>query len=195
MSVPSHCELLAQATDELIAYAKDVPFQAPQSIYVGNRGGRPLYTADAIRDDLATNMRYTVRWFDALTVMQEMGAHVLIEAPPGGVDRHRARIPAGDRRARSQHFLVRSTRGHRATASRYELNEPIRVRQHASAFLDQLPPHRPRILIARIPRDTRCREHADIGIVTVIHRDVDRRRQRAHLQLPQFTIAQIRLDK
>jgi malonate decarboxylase epsilon subunit len=62
-----------------------VPFQTPQSTYVGNRGGRPLYTADAIRDDLATNMRYTVRWFDALTVMQEMGARVLIEAPPGQV--------------------------------------------------------------------------------------------------------------
>lgn len=85
VSVPSHCELLAHATDELIAYARDVPFYTPQSTYVGNRGGRPLYTADAIRDDLATNMRYTVRWFDALTVMQEMGARVLIEAPPGQV--------------------------------------------------------------------------------------------------------------
>jgi malonate decarboxylase epsilon subunit len=30
-------------------------------------------------------MRYTVRWFDALTVMQEMGARVSIEAPPGQV--------------------------------------------------------------------------------------------------------------
>lgn len=85
VSVPSHCELLAHATDELVAYAQDVPFHAPQSIYIGNRGGRPLYTAQAIRDDLATNMCYTVRWFDALTVMQEMGAHVLIEAPPGQV--------------------------------------------------------------------------------------------------------------
>ncbi|WP_144137609.1 malonate decarboxylase subunit epsilon [Paraburkholderia sp. BCC1884] len=85
VSVPSHCELLAHASDELVAYAREVPFQAPRSTYVGNRGGRPLYTADAIRDDLATNMRYTVRWFDALTVMQEMGARVLIEAPPGQV--------------------------------------------------------------------------------------------------------------
>ncbi|MFM0046661.1 malonate decarboxylase subunit epsilon [Paraburkholderia sediminicola] len=85
VSVPSHCELLAHATDELVAYAQEVPFHAPQSIYIGNRGGRPLYKAQAIRDDLATNMRYTVRWFDALTVMQEMGAHVLIEAPPGQV--------------------------------------------------------------------------------------------------------------
>ncbi|HEX3378679.1 MAG TPA: malonate decarboxylase subunit epsilon, partial [Paraburkholderia sp.] len=85
VSVPSHCELLAQATDELLAYASGVSFHAPRSTYIGNRGGRPLYTADAIRDDLATNMRYTVRWFDALTAMQEMGARVLIEAPPGQV--------------------------------------------------------------------------------------------------------------
>ncbi|CAB3707727.1 malonate decarboxylase subunit epsilon [Paraburkholderia rhynchosiae] len=85
VSVPSHCELLAHATGELVAYARSIPFHAPQSIYVGNRGGRPLYTADAIREDLATNMRYTVRWFDALTVMQEMGARVSIEAPPGQV--------------------------------------------------------------------------------------------------------------
>jgi malonate decarboxylase epsilon subunit len=85
VSVPSHCELLAQASDELLAYASEVPFNPPRSTYMGNRGGRPLYTADAIRDDLATNIRYTVRWFDALTAMQEMGARVLIEAPPGQV--------------------------------------------------------------------------------------------------------------
>jgi malonate decarboxylase epsilon subunit len=85
VSVPSHCELLAQASDELLAYSRELPFQRPSSIYIGNRGGRPLYTADAIREDLATNMRYTVRWFDGLTAMQEMGASVLIEAPPGQV--------------------------------------------------------------------------------------------------------------
>jgi malonate decarboxylase epsilon subunit len=85
VSVPSHCELLAPAADALAAYARDVPFHAPQSLYIGNRGGRPLHTADAIREDLVTNMRHTVRWFDALTVMVEMGARVLLEAPPGQV--------------------------------------------------------------------------------------------------------------
>ena len=85
VSVPSHCELLAHASDELTVYARSIPFRAPHGVYIGNRGGRPLYTADAIRDDLATNMRYTVRWFDALTVMQEMGVRVAIEAPPGQV--------------------------------------------------------------------------------------------------------------
>jgi malonate decarboxylase epsilon subunit len=85
VSVPSHCELLAAAADALGEYARNVRFNAPSSLYVGNRGGRTLHTADAIRDDLATNMRYTVRWFDALTVMVEMGAKVFVEASPGQV--------------------------------------------------------------------------------------------------------------
>lgn len=85
VSVPSHCELLADAADELTRFARDVPFQAPHSLYIGNRGGRPLHTAEAIREDLSTNMRYTVRWFDALSVMIEMGAQVVFEAPPGQV--------------------------------------------------------------------------------------------------------------
>jgi len=85
VSVPSHCELLAAAADALTEYARNIRFNAPSSLYVGNRGGRVLHTADAIRDDLATNMRYTVRWFDALTVMIEMGANVFVEASPGQV--------------------------------------------------------------------------------------------------------------
>jgi malonate decarboxylase epsilon subunit len=85
VSVPSHCELLAQASDELLAYAADIPFRTPRAVYVGNRTARPLRTAEAIRGDLATNMRYTVRWFDALTGIIELGATVLVEAPPGQV--------------------------------------------------------------------------------------------------------------
>ncbi|HTR07158.1 MAG TPA: malonate decarboxylase subunit epsilon [Paraburkholderia sp.] len=85
VSVPSHCELLADAAETLTTWARDIPFQTPRGVYVDNRGGRPLYSADAIRADLATNMRYTVRWYDALTVMIESGASVLVEAPPGQV--------------------------------------------------------------------------------------------------------------
>lgn len=85
VSVPSHCALLAQAADALSAYARDVAFAAPVSGYVGNRRARLLSTADAVRDDLASNMRYTVRWFDAMSVMVEMGVKVFVEAPPGQV--------------------------------------------------------------------------------------------------------------
>ncbi|MBB3260607.1 malonate decarboxylase epsilon subunit [Paraburkholderia bannensis] len=85
VSVPSHCELLTDAAGELVAWSRDIPFRTPERAYIDNRGGRPLYSGDAIRTDLATNMRYTVRWFDALTVMVESGATVLVEAPPGQV--------------------------------------------------------------------------------------------------------------
>ncbi|NIE68685.1 malonate decarboxylase subunit epsilon [Burkholderia sp. Ax-1719] len=85
VSVPSHCELLADAAEQLVAWSRDIPFRLPEGAYIDNRGGRPLYSGDAIRADLATNMRYTVRWFDALTVMVESGATVLVETPPGQV--------------------------------------------------------------------------------------------------------------
>jgi malonate decarboxylase epsilon subunit len=85
VSVPSHCALLAHASDALLADSASVPFSAPRSMYIGNRGARPLPSAQAIREDLVTNMRYPVRWFDSLSVMIEMGATVLVEAPPGQV--------------------------------------------------------------------------------------------------------------
>lgn len=85
VTVPSHCQLLDDATDEFVAWCKDIPFRTPHAVYVDNRGGRPLRDADAIRADLATNMRHTVRWFDALTMMVESGATVFVEAPPGEV--------------------------------------------------------------------------------------------------------------
>ena len=85
VSVPSHCELLSKASDALKAYAADIPFRTPKHVYVGNRRARALHRGEDIRDDLATNMRYTVRWFDALTTIVERGATVLVEAPPGQV--------------------------------------------------------------------------------------------------------------
>lgn len=85
VTVPSHCELLDDAADQLLAWSNDIPFRTPHRVYVDNRGGRPLSSADAIRADLATNMRETVRWFDALTLMIESGVTVLVEAPPGEV--------------------------------------------------------------------------------------------------------------
>ena len=84
-SVPSHCALLAQASEALVEFAQTIPFRAPRAQYVGNRTARVLHNGDAIRDDLATNMRYTVRWYDALTLMVELGTTRFVEAPPGQV--------------------------------------------------------------------------------------------------------------
>lgn len=85
VAIPSHCELFDDEAGQLEAWSREIPFYAPQGVYVDNRGGRPLHTGEEIRLDLAMNMRHTVRWFDALTVMVESGASVFVEAPPGQV--------------------------------------------------------------------------------------------------------------
>jgi malonate decarboxylase epsilon subunit len=36
-----------------------------------------------VRLDLATNLRYPVRWHDSTVVLSELGARVFVEMPPG----------------------------------------------------------------------------------------------------------------
>lgn len=83
VSVPSHCVLLESAAQRLIEAARDVRVETPRIAYVGNRGARVLRRADAIREDLATNLRYPVRWHDSTIALSERGANVFVEMPPG----------------------------------------------------------------------------------------------------------------
>lgn len=83
VSVPSHCILLDDAARELTEAASKIAFRAPSIPYIGNRGARPLRQPDAIRNDLATNLRYPVRWHDSTIVLSELGVKVFVEMPPG----------------------------------------------------------------------------------------------------------------
>ncbi|SAK39250.1 malonate decarboxylase subunit epsilon [Caballeronia ptereochthonis] len=83
VSVPSHCVLLEDAAAHLADAARDVRVDTPRIAYVGNRGARVLRRADAIREDLATNLRYPVRWHDSTIALSELGASVFVEMPPG----------------------------------------------------------------------------------------------------------------
>jgi len=83
VSVPSHCVLLDDAARELTEAASKNTFHTPTIPYISNRGARPLRQADAIRTDLATNLRYPVRWHDTTIVLGELGAQVFVEMPPG----------------------------------------------------------------------------------------------------------------
>jgi malonyl CoA-acyl carrier protein transacylase len=53
--------------------------------FLTSGGGRALYDADPIREDLATSIAHPVRWFDALEVMRELGTNLFIEMAPGHV--------------------------------------------------------------------------------------------------------------
>jgi malonate decarboxylase epsilon subunit len=88
VSVPSHCPLLQPVADRLEQLMAVVVLKPPSIPYVSNRGARPLYDAEAIRQDLATGVAHPVRWYDSLEVMQELGADVFIEMAPGHVSTH-----------------------------------------------------------------------------------------------------------
>jgi malonate decarboxylase epsilon subunit len=85
VSVPSHCPLLQPVAERLVRAMATLPLRPPAMLYVSNRGGRALRDADAIREDLATNVAHPVRWYDTVEVLRELGATLFLEMAPGHV--------------------------------------------------------------------------------------------------------------
>ena len=85
VSEPSHCPLLEPVADALRKTMLSMHFQTPKLTYVGNVTGSALRSAEAISQDLASNIAHGVRWYDATTVLVELGCRLFLEMPPGHV--------------------------------------------------------------------------------------------------------------
>ena len=85
ISEPSHCALLEPVADALRKTILSIQLQTPKLIYIGNVTGRALRSAEAISEDLAENIAHGVRWYDATTVLVELGCALFLEMPPGHV--------------------------------------------------------------------------------------------------------------
>src|SRR5258708_31247925 len=85
VSEPSHCPLLQPVADTLTKSLHALHLHESKLIYVGNVTGRALRTEKAISEDLATNIAHGVRWYDATTVLKELGCRLFLEMPPGHV--------------------------------------------------------------------------------------------------------------
>jgi malonate decarboxylase epsilon subunit len=85
VSEPSHCPLLEPVADALRDSLQAIHLQPPKTVYVGNVTGRALRSAEAISEDLASNIAHGVRWYDATTVLDELGFRLFLEMPPGHV--------------------------------------------------------------------------------------------------------------
>jgi malonate decarboxylase epsilon subunit len=84
VSEPSHCPLLEPVAATLTKSLQSIHLQNPKLIYVGNVTGRALRTAEAISEDLASNIAHGVRWYDATTVLVELGCRLFLEMPLAG---------------------------------------------------------------------------------------------------------------
>ena len=85
VSVPSHCELLAEPAQKLVEAFSQVTLSRPRCAYLSGSTGRVLWQPEKIADDLAMNMARTVRWQEAVVAANEREARLAIEMPPGGV--------------------------------------------------------------------------------------------------------------
>jgi malonate decarboxylase, epsilon subunit len=85
VSVPSHCELLAEPAKKLVQAFSTVTLSRPHYAYLSGSTGRVLWQPERIADDLAMNMARTVRWQDAVVSANEREARLAIEMPPGGI--------------------------------------------------------------------------------------------------------------
>ena len=101
VSVPSHCALMNDVAAQLTAAIADVTVSRPRIPYMGNVGGRVLREAADVAQDLATNVAHTVRWYDSMTVLYELGVRTFFEAPPGNTLTGIAKEAFDDVKARS----------------------------------------------------------------------------------------------
>ncbi|MFU0888064.1 malonate decarboxylase subunit epsilon [Kluyvera sichuanensis] len=85
VSVPSHCELLAEPAQKLVEAFSHVTLSRPRYAYLSGSTGRVLWQPERIADDLAMNMARTVRWQEAVISANEREARLAIEMPPGGI--------------------------------------------------------------------------------------------------------------
>ncbi|WP_289140127.1 malonate decarboxylase subunit epsilon [uncultured Brevibacillus sp.] len=85
VSVPSHCQLLNQVSEELMSALEKTAIREPIVPYAANVHARILKDAGAIRTDLALSVAKPVRWHDATTLLYELGARLFVEMSPGHV--------------------------------------------------------------------------------------------------------------
>lgn len=85
VSVPSHCELLAEPAQRLAQAFSRVTLSRPHCAYLSGSTGRVLWQPERIAEDLAMNMARTVRWQEAMIAANEREARLAIEMPPGGI--------------------------------------------------------------------------------------------------------------
>ena len=85
VSVPSHCELMRPAAEELAGSLADIPFRAPSVPVVGNADVLPYEGAQEIRLGLARQLYSPVRWTETIRDLISRGSSSVIECGPGKV--------------------------------------------------------------------------------------------------------------
>ncbi|NLF10673.1 MAG: ACP S-malonyltransferase [Anaerolineaceae bacterium] len=82
VSIPAHSPLMASVVREYRAAVDDTNFCLPVIPVVANISARPLLTVDEIRDELAGQFTWPVRWTASVQWMVEQGVEKFVEIGP-----------------------------------------------------------------------------------------------------------------
>ena len=85
VSIAAHSPLMASVVEDYRAAVEGTPFRPPDTPVVANISARPLTTPAEIRDELAGQLTWPVRWTDSMQWMVEQGITRFVEVGPGDV--------------------------------------------------------------------------------------------------------------
>lgn len=85
VSVPSHCELMKPAAEQLRAALKAIDFNTPTVAVINNVDVSANSDEEAIKDALVRQLYYPVRWTESVEKLATMGIDVAYEVGPGKV--------------------------------------------------------------------------------------------------------------
>jgi [acyl-carrier-protein] S-malonyltransferase len=104
VSIAAHSPLMATVVAEYRAAVEATPFRLPEIPVVANISARPLLSADEIRDELAGQLTWPVRWTASVQWMIEQGVTCFVEIGPkdvlsklvGRIDENVEAVSVGD---------------------------------------------------------------------------------------------------
>ena len=85
VSVPSHCELMRPAAEQMKPLLDSVEITAPAIPVIHNADVATHQAADSIRDALLRQLYNPVRWVESVQHVAAMGVDTLVECGPGKV--------------------------------------------------------------------------------------------------------------
>lgn len=85
LTIPSHCPLMDGVSRRLRAAMQSRALRPPLVPYVSNHRARLTREPAEIAEDLILNVSRTVRWYDSVRLLYELGCRRFFETPPGAV--------------------------------------------------------------------------------------------------------------
>lgn len=85
VSVPSHCQLMSPAAEQLAAVLASMTIRVPSIPVINNVDVQPYQAVDSIRNGLKRQLVMPVRWVETIQTMINAGVKRIVECGPGKV--------------------------------------------------------------------------------------------------------------